>query len=556
MEVRQWMTAPAITVGPQASVWEAMQLMVSGNFRRLPVVEGETLIGLITQGDIQNRIFLSMMPTSQDIPPALKSTVESIMARSVVTVEPETEITEAALKMVSNGIGGLPVLERNHVVGMITVRDMFNALMELEKQTRQQAARLELEVRARTRHLEILNAAIQAATRSLETEDVFRDISGVIRELFAFDRSSILLLNDTEDAFIRFELYSEKPVDVHTGVEVPREESLSGWVVDHNLPVHVNDLAADTARPKYGSLKGMGSAIVLPLSAHGKVFGTLTFTSVQKDAFTPRDFTLAQQVSRQVAQALHNMRQYQRVQHLVAQLQEADRVRNEFMGIVSHDLRSPLASIYGYVQLFRDQKLGPLPEKYQPFTHDICRIVEYMQGLVEDLLAVGQLGARGMKLHPEALDVAAFVSDLIGSLEAQAGDKQVRLRREVDHGLHVLADRVRLRQLLTNLIVNGIKFNRPDGEVALLVTREADQVRFEVRDTGIGIAEKDLGRLFDLFTRVHQDRRTDGTGLGLFIARQIALLHGGDLQVTSQENVGTSFILTLPLAVPASSPAV
>ncbi|HEY3999533.1 MAG TPA: CBS domain-containing protein [Candidatus Xenobia bacterium] len=552
MQVRDWMTHPAISIKPQAMVWDALQLMVGGNFRRLPVLENGDLVGIITQGDIQNRIFLSMLPTaSPDIPPALKSSVEAIMSRQVVTVTADTEITEAAVKMLSHNIGGLPVLEGDAVVGMITVRDLFNALIELEKQTRQHAVHLEEEVRARTRHLEILNNAIRAATRSLETEQVFTDITSVIRELFPFDRSSVLLLNDAGDAFVLYELYVNAPVDVRSGDRVPREGTLSGWVVDRNQPTYVEDLSTQTSRfpnSELHTLRGMGSAIVLPLAAHGTVFGTLNFASKAVKAFSQLDFDLAQQVSYQVAQALNNVRQYQRVNELLAQLREADRVRNEFMGIVTHDLRSPLASIYGYIQLFQAQKLGPLPDKYMGFTNNICDIIQYMLRLVEDLLAVGQLGARALKIHPETVAVPPFVQELVAGLETQALARQVSLGATCPDGVYVLADPARLRQLLTNLIVNGIKFNRADGRVSVDVTVEETMICFDVSDTGVGIAQHDLTNIFELFTRASTEKSMDGTGLGLFIARQLADLHGGSIRVHSTPDVGSTFSLRLPKA--------
>lgn len=550
MQVREWMSSPAATIKPKAMVWDALQLMVGGNFRRLPVLQDGQLIGIITQGDIQNRIFLSMLPSGQsDIPPALKSSVEAIMSRQVVTVSADTEITEAAVKMLSHNIGGLPVLEGDAVVGIITVRDLFNALIELEKQTRRQAVHLEKEVRARTRHLEILNAAIRAATRSLQPEEVFRDITGVIRELFPFDRSSILLLDDEGSAFTLYELYADTPVDVRTGDQVPRQGTLSGWVLEHNQPTYIQDLSQETDRfpnSELHSLKGMGCAIVLPLSAHGQVFGTLNFASVASHAFSQRDFDLAQQVSYQVAQALNNVRQYQRVNELVAKLQEADRVRNEFMGIVSHDLRSPLASIHGYLQLFSNQKLGALPERYLGLTHDINDIIQYMLRLVEDLLSVGQIGARGLKIHPEVLSVSSFVRDIVADLQSQASERSVELRGTVVDGVHVFADPVRLRQVLTNLIVNAMKFNRPNGKVDVTVSADERMVTLAVADTGVGIPEKDLHNIFDLFTRSEGTRRMDGTGLGLFIARQIAEMHGGTIEVESTPGVGSTFSVRLP----------
>src|SRR5262245_52869631 len=231
-------------------------------------------------------------------------------------------------------------------------------------------------------------------------------------------------------------------------------------------------------------------------------------------------------------------------------LREADRLKDEFVALISHDLRTPLTSITGYVELALEDDLG---EETRGFLDVVSRNSERLLALVNDLLFVARLQAGEMSLEESDVDLADVVRDDVHSLEPRATAKRIALTCEIEPMSSVRADRGRVLQLLDNLLSNALKFTPEGGFVHVSLARERDNVVLEVTDSGIGIAAEDQRRLFQRFFRAENAvrRQVPGTGLGLYISRVIAEAHGGRLSVRSELGRGSTFRLELPLTVVA-----
>ena len=238
----------------------------------------------------------------------------------------------------------------------------------------------------------------------------------------------------------------------------------------------------------------------------------------------------------------------------VAEREEARRardlakVRAQFLRTMSHELRSPLTSILGFAELLRNDIAGPLSETQREYLDDIHGAGAHLLSLVNDVLDLSRIDAGVWDLSPEYIDVTPFVEGVAGSFAERAARKGLKLRLDTASApASVTADRRALTQILINLISNAIKFTE-EGEVAVCVREDAALV-IDVRDTGIGIAPEDQGRIFEEFSQVHQgiDRPYEGTGLGLAIARRLAQASGGDIVLTSTLGEGSTFTLRLPL---------
>jgi signal transduction histidine kinase len=229
------------------------------------------------------------------------------------------------------------------------------------------------------------------------------------------------------------------------------------------------------------------------------------------------------------------------------QLREADRLKDEFVALISHDLRTPLTSIMGYVELTLED--GGLNDRQRRQLEVVDRNAHRLLRLVNDLLFVARLEAGELDLHPSELDLAAIAKQSVAEAEPRAVANGVTLSCAVESVPSVQGDRGRMFQLLDNLVSNAIKFTPEGGDVRISVAQANGTVRLEIADTGIGIPPDEQRRLFERFFRASTaaERHIPGTGLGLYIARAIVEAHGGSISVESEPGRGTAFRVDMPV---------
>jgi signal transduction histidine kinase len=227
------------------------------------------------------------------------------------------------------------------------------------------------------------------------------------------------------------------------------------------------------------------------------------------------------------------------------QLRELDRVKDEFLSSVSHELRTPLTSISGYLELLLEDVEEPVSRGHLQV---VSRNAERLLALVNDLLFAARLGSGRLELDLEPVDLRALVRDSVEAARPRAETAQVRLVVTDASVPPVSGERVRLEQLVDNLVSNAIKFTPSGGEVAIGLGPVNGTVRLEVSDTGIGISETERAHLFERFFRSQAalDQQIQGTGLGLYISKAIVDAHGGRIAVRSEQGAGTTFIVELP----------
>jgi signal transduction histidine kinase len=235
-------------------------------------------------------------------------------------------------------------------------------------------------------------------------------------------------------------------------------------------------------------------------------------------------------------------------------LREADRLKDEFVALISHDLRTPLTSIMGYLELTMDDET--LGEDTRGYLEIVQRNSDRLLRLVNDLLFVARVEAGELDLHPLELGLTSIVQQSVEEAGPRARDKRVELRAAVQDVPEIWADRGRMFQLLDNLISNAIKFTPEGGQVDVRLSPDGPNVRLEVADTGIGISAAEQARLFERFYRASTatERHIPGTGLGLYIAHAIVGAHDGRIEVQSEPGAGTTFLVELPVASPARKP--
>jgi signal transduction histidine kinase len=251
----------------------------------------------------------------------------------------------------------------------------------------------------------------------------------------------------------------------------------------------------------------------------------------------------------------------ERAQMLLAvqneQLLEADKLKDEFVALISHDLRTPLTSIMGYVELALEDVGGPLDDERRAYLEVVSRSSDRLLRLVDDLLFVARVQAGRLVLERSQLDLCTIARQSVEEARPRAENRQLTIAFNGNGPVMLEADKGRLFQLLDNLISNAIKFTPEGGCVDVSVGPASDGAALEVTDTGIGLGPGEADLVFDRFFRSSRvvAQQVPGTGLGLFISRAIVEAHGGTIAVASRDSGGTTFRIQLPTRVPRSRTA-
>lgn len=230
--------------------------------------------------------------------------------------------------------------------------------------------------------------------------------------------------------------------------------------------------------------------------------------------------------------------------------ERASRAKSDFLSRMSHELRTPLNAVIGFAQLLQMDTQSVLNEAQKRKVELIERSGAHLLAVISDVLDLSRIEAGDMPLSLEPLQLGAVVADAQAMVAEAAERAQLALPEpEIDAGVHVVADRVRLRQVLVNLLSNAVKYNRPGGEVRVRAWQDGEAVSLEVIDTGLGLSQAQVTHLFEPFNRLGAEHTgVEGTGIGLVIVHRLIELMGGCIKVCSQQGVGTTFTVSLPLA--------
>jgi PAS domain S-box-containing protein len=238
------------------------------------------------------------------------------------------------------------------------------------------------------------------------------------------------------------------------------------------------------------------------------------------------------------------------IKDLNRELQIANKHKSEFLANMSHELRTPLNAILGFSELIIDDTSGKLDAATRSkFLIQINSSGTHLLALINDILDLSKVEAGRMTLALERVSVADVVRGVENTVEPLASKKHIRITTHVESAGEIEADAAKLKQMLLNLVSNAVKFTPEGGLVTIDVQHLAGAVEISVTDTGIGIAESDLNRLFKEFQQLESGagRRQEGTGLGLALTKRLAQLHGGEVRVTSEPGKGSVFTITMPL---------
>jgi signal transduction histidine kinase len=297
-------------------------------------------------------------------------------------------------------------------------------------------------------------------------------------------------------------------------------------------------------------LPDVRSLMTFPIKRENRVTGLIALASPETESFTPEHVESVGRLVDHAAIAIENARLFQ-------QVQLANQAKTEFVSFVSHELKQPMTSMKGYVDLMFKGIGGEVNEQQKQFLEVIRSNVERMGRIVRDLLDVSRIESGRLKLEMGQVVPEEIVIEAVRAFEKEIEAKNQELNVDMEPDLGVVwGDKGRLIQVLTNLVSNANKYTPEGGEITLRVGRWSDNgkdyIRWSVVDTGIGMTQEEQDRLFTKYFRSDNPlvRNVKGTGLGLVITRSIVEMHDGELWVESEHGEGSTFSFTIPIAEP------
>ena len=402
----------------------------------------------------------------------------------------------------------------------------------------------------RISQIELVNELAEDLTSTLELDQLLSAAAETIRKTCGFFDVSIFLVDRSrQEAYLV--AHSGTHVDfLPAGYRQKFSEGIVGWAISHDEPVMSGDVTQD---PRYRTnlYAETLSEMAIPIRVEHEIVGVLNVEDARRQAFDETDAVVLETLCDQMGSAIKNAQLYDRLKRTNAKLTELDRMKSDFLGIVSHDFRSPLASIV--------LAAGALLKR--PDLVDTRRLREYLTVIVdqanrlirlaEDTLSMTKMESGQLSYFFNMVSLERLIKDTI-SMVTISGRHTVNY--EVDPRVaYVRGDQTKLRQVLQNLLSNAVKYSPAGGKVTIRAAHHsAEQLVVAVTDEGIGIPADQQGKLFQKFSRVDtpQAKEIKGSGLGLWICREIVKAHGGQIWVESQVGRGSTFAFTLKKAHP------
>jgi signal transduction histidine kinase len=403
--------------------------------------------------------------------------------------------------------------------------------------------------------LEATNRCARALGSSLQLEPAFRAFIRELRGLVPFDRTAILLVDGDSVRVIATGGLGDETV-YPRGTRGPLAGSFVEQAVASARPM-IRDDMSETLYDEEPELVRLGlrSRLVAPLLVGARAIGALSVMRAQPSAFSADEAELLALLGRLAGTAVQNIRAYEAERQTVEELRRLSALRADFVSLVSHELRSPMAAVIGSARTLEQRWRQLSGDQRDAFLALIGDETQRLANLIGDVLDTSRIEAGTFSYAFSDVDLGALVADAAAA--AEIAQDEVAVHVHLNGALpNVRGDRERLRQVVTNLLDNAVKYSSAGDPVDVSVFAESGSLRLEVRDQGPGVPVEQHGLIFEKFGRAQAPGAgtKPGTGLGLFIARSIAEAHGGRLDVSSSLGGGATFTLILPLEESAARP--
>lgn len=412
----------------------------------------------------------------------------------------------------------------------------------------------------RAQEFETVTQVATATTTILDFGVLLSSVVELTKERFDLYHAHIYLFNEGRDVLnlvVGAGEAGRRMLEQGHSIDAKHPNSLVARSAREQQAIVSNDVTTDPNFLPNPLLPNTLSEMALPMIVGGEVIGVLDVQSDRLHEFDDEDKAIKTVLASQIAIALRNAQyvadvemQAERERDVAERLRDVDRLKSQFLANMSHELRTPLNSIIGYSELLLDGVNGQLTEDAEEDVQAIHESGKHLLSLINEILDLAKIEAGEMRLDLKPINLHEVTAEIIKTGQVLVKDKPVVLEMSHDaEPLSVRADGVRLRQILWNLVSNATKFTE-DGSVRVYLDNLDDTyARVVVEDTGIGMNEAQIDTIFERFSQVDgsSTRRAGGSGLGLTITKQLVELHGGQINVESVVDKGSTFTFTLPL---------
>ena len=485
--------------------------------------------------------------------PALLATVVSIVLHAYVLIRSPRHETDIA------DVLGLILFAGLAVFVSYAAPRLGQTLRELEhERKREQIARTEAERHGR--EADELRRLSRALTHTASPTAAAQRVADAVKRFFD-PSSAVVRLLEPDGAMVAVAIAGENPL-VTPGHRMPAGSGVVGQAVTQRSLVMTNSVLSDPridlpsqVRDQHERL-GHQLVIAAPLIVDDSVIGTLALNDTTKRTFVETELALFQALANHAAIGIRNAQRFQQERTARQEAEASSRTKDEFLAMLGHELRNPLAAIGSAIAVLN--RLGGGDERSMHSREVITRQVAHLRELMDDLLDVGRVMTGKIILSPKVVDLSELARRSWAVLESTGMFTQHKVRLETEP-VGVKADEIRMAQVIDNLITNAVKYTPAGGSVMVAVLCEGDDAVIRVADTGIGISPALLPRIFDLFVQgeLTRDRAKGGLGIGLTLVKRLVEMHGGSVGACSEgPGRGSAFTVRLPrLAVPAETVA-
>lgn len=398
-----------------------------------------------------------------------------------------------------------------------------------------------------------LNAVTRAISSNLDLALVLPDVVRQAAVLIGADAGGLALINNKSQSIYYPYLYNLP--NYYSDFHRPRGLGVAWHIVESGEALLIDDYAAHPKALEYWIQAGVHSFIGVPVRAGHHNLGVLALFSLSKGSqFGPRELALSESVGQQAGFVIQNARLFaeaqdraQQLEVALTKLEELDRLKSTFIRNASHELRTPLAIMRGYIELMAEGEFGVLlPTQEEPINIVTTR-AKMLTKLVDDIIAV--LNVETAELHFENVNFSLLVKTIFREFALTAKQADIELTLNIDDNLRLIRGSPNhLSRVIDNLLSNAIKFTAAKGTVVVSLQQNENDVWLKIEDSGIGIPEDELDKIFDRFYQVDGSptRHYGGTGLGLALVKEIVEAHHGRISVESIVNEGSTFHIDLP----------
>jgi signal transduction histidine kinase len=384
---------------------------------------------------------------------------------------------------------------------------------------------------------------------TLELQPLLGAIVQVATEMTKSESASILLYDKRTDE-LRFEATPGKQQQDLESLAVPLQNSVAGWIYNNAMPLVIQDAAHDNrVYRKVDQTLGFQTQSILgvPLMVQDKPIGVIEAVNKKDEGrFSEGDLEVLETLASQAAIAIENARLMTQLKTANEELKQLDSMKTDFIAIASHELRTPLGLILGHATFIKDL----VPEDYHEQMDVIIRSAMRLKEIIEDMSAIAHSDQGAAKVRRNQFSVAQLIDEIRERFREEADKKGIDLTQDIpaDVDMAVHGDRDKIDLAVSNLVRNAITFTDKGGQVGLKAEVSGGYVQIFVVDTGIGIPQSEIDRVFERFYQVesHLTRKHGGMGLGLSIAKAMVEMHNGQIWCESKEGVGSLFCITLP----------